>query len=345
MNLYGRDLLCTHHWSLEELMTALELAARMKRNRYSERWTSIMKQRTLALFFYSPSLIARQSIEAAVADLGGHAQFLTPATDHFETGAWARDQVADIARATSRYAAGIGVRILADQVPYYGAGYQLLQEYARWAAVPVVTIGDDRFDPFQGLADVMTWAERYGAGPGRPDYAALRGKKLLLSWGSGAAAHPWGAAHEALLIASRFGMQITMAYPEGYDLDPEVIAWARENCAANNTSFEITHDPDSGYAGAHVVYPYNWISPIAYRNGLFHKQAEVEQARAHPDWRATPERMARTDHAILTYPAPVGQGQEIATEVVASPCSVIYDVVENRLHVQKAVIALTMGDA
>jgi ornithine carbamoyltransferase len=343
MNLHDRDFICTQYWSPDELRTALDLAAKMKRDRFSERWTSVLKHKTFIMFFYNPSVRTRLSFEAAATELGGHAQFMTPSAGRFKTQKQAGETIEDAARVMARYAAGIGIRILEDKVPYYGAGDEMLLEYARWADVPIINMADDRFHPCQALADVMGWAEWYGEGSGRPDYEALRGKKLLLTWGSGALARSWCSVQAALLIASRFGIHVTLAHPEGYDLDPEIVEWTRENCAANGTSFETIHDPDSGYEDAHVVYSRNWVSPEAYEDGEFQKQAEIEKAMAFQGWTTTAERMARTDDAIFTHPMPVDRGSEVTDEVASGPRSAIYDIAENRLHVQKAIMALTMG--
>jgi len=343
MSLYGRDLICTQQWTFDELLAVLNLAEKMKRDRFSKRWSSILKNKTFIMFFYNPAVRTRLSFEAAATELGGHAQFMTPAAGRFKTDQQAGETIEDAAKVMARYAAGIGIRILEDKVPYYGAGDEMLLEYARWADVPIINMADDRFHPCQALADVMGWAEWLGGGPGHPDYPALRGKKFLLTWGSGALARSWCSVQAALLIASRFGMQVTMAHPPGYDLDPEVIAWSQKNCAENGMPFEILHDPDSGYAGAHVVYSRNWVTPEAYREGTFHKQAEIEKALAYPGWTTTAARMARTDNAIFTHPMPVDRGSEVSDEVASGPRSAIYDIAENRLHVQKAVMALTMG--
>ncbi|MBN1178394.1 MAG: ornithine carbamoyltransferase, partial [Anaerolineae bacterium] len=300
MDLYGRDFICTQDWSVEELMTALDLAARMKRERYSDRWTSILKHKTFFMFFYNPSVRTRQSFECAATELGGHAQFLEPKAMRLKTAVSAGETVEDAAKVMARYAAGLGIRILEDKIPYYGAGDELLLEYAHWADIPIINMADDRFHPCQALADIMGWAEWHGEGPGRPDYEALRGKKFLLSWGSGALARSWCSVQAALLIASRMGMHVTMAHPEGYELDPEVIDWTQQNCAVNGTDFEVLHDPDTGYDGAHVVYSRNWVTTNAYQNGELQKQAEIEKAMAYQGWTTNVERMARTDNAIYS---------------------------------------------
>ncbi len=342
MSLYGKDFICTQEWMLEELMAVLDLAAEMKRDRFSDRWTSILKHKTFLMFFYNPSVRTRLSFEAAATELGGHAQFMTPAAGRFKTQKQAGETIEDAAQVMARYVAGIGIRILEDKVPYYGAGDEMLREYAHWADVPIINMADDRFHPCQGLADVMGWAEWYGGGPGQPDYDALRGKNFLLTWASGALARSWCSVQAALLIASRLGMNVTVARPEGYDLDPEVYEWTQQNCAASGFEFRVTSDRTKGYHGAHIVYSRNWVSPQAYRDGVLHKQTEIEKAMAYPGWTTTAERMALTDNAIFTHPMPVDRGSEVTDEVASGPRSAVYDIAENRLHVQKALMALTM---
>ncbi len=344
MDLYGRDFIVTQEWSTDELLAALDLAAKMKRDRFSPRWTNVLAHKTFFMFFYNPSVRTRQSFECAATELGGHAQFLEPKAMRLKTATTAGETIEDAAKVMSRYACGIGIRILEDKVPEYGAGNELLREYATWANVPIVNMADDRFHPCQGLADVMGWAEWYGEGPGRPDVAALQGKDFLLTWASGALARSWCSVQEALLVASRFGMNVTIARPEGYDLDPQVYRWTQANCQANGRDFRIVNEPESGYEGAHVVYSRNWVTPAAYQDGVFQKQAEIEKALAIPGWTTTASRMARTADAIFTHPMPIDRGSEVSDEVASGPRSAVYDIAENRLHVQKAIMALTMGN-
>jgi N-acetylornithine carbamoyltransferase len=344
MDLFGKDMITTQEWALNELMAVLDLAAKMKRDRFSSRWTDLLANRTFIMFFYNPSVRTRISFEAAMTELGGHAQFMTPAAGRFKSEKKAGETIEDAAKVMARYACGIGIRILEDKVPYYGAGTELLREYAHWANVPIVNMADDRFHPCQGLADVMGWAEWYGEGPGRPSYESLRGKNFLLTWASGALARSWCSVQEALMVAGRMGMNVTVARPEGYDLDPHVYAWTEANCAVNGTEFRVIDDPDAGFDGAHVVYARNWVTSEAYQDGAFQKQAEVEKATATTGWKATAQRMARTDNAIFTHPMPVDRDFEVDDEVASGPRSAIYDVAENRLHVQKAILALTMAN-
>ncbi len=344
MDLYGRDLITTQEWSKGELEAVLDLAVKMKRDRLSDKYTRILQHKTFLMFFYNPSVRTRQSFEAAATELGGHAQFLEPKAMRLKTAQSAGETVEDAARVMSRYGAGLGIRILEDKVGDYGEGDDLLREYARWSDIPIISMAHDKYHPCQGLADVMGWAEWFGKGPGKgADPELLRGKKLLVTWGHGALARSWCSVQEALLIGSRFGMDVTVACPEGYDLDPAVIDWTRQNCTASGRSFGVTHDVRKGYEGAHVVYSRHWMSPQAYQDGEFLKQKEIEKALQYPQWICDAEKMALTDNAIFTHPMPVDRGHEVTDEVASGPRSCIYDVAENRLHVQKAIMALTMA--
>jgi ornithine carbamoyltransferase len=344
MDLFGKDFICSQEWSKAQLDELLDLAAKMKRDRFSPRWTGLLQHKTFFMFFYNPSVRTRQSFECAATELGGHAQFLEPGAMRLKTATTAGETTEDAAKVMARYSCGIGIRILEDKVPYYGAGNELLREYAHHADVPILNMADDKFHPCQGMADIMGWAEWYGEGPGRPNYEHLKGKKFLLTWASGALARSWCSVQEALLVASRFGMHVTVARPEGYDLDPQVYEWTKENCKANGTKFKVTSDVDKAYDGVHVVYSRNWVTSAAYQDGVFQKKAEQEKARAIPGWITSVERMARTDNAIFTHPMPIDRGMEVADEVASGPRSAIYDIAENRLHVQKSVMALTMGN-
>jgi len=334
--LKGRSLLCTQDWSPQELLSVLELAEDMKRERFTGKYFDVLKNRTFFMFFYNPSVRTRQSFECAATELGGHAQFLEPKSMRLKTATSAGETVEDAALVMSRYAAGLGIRILEDKVPAYGEGHKLLREYARWATIPICSMADDRFHPFQGLADIMGLRQHLG-----PD---LRGKKAVLTWGHGALARSWCSVQEFILIASRFGMDVTLAHPEGYDLDPEVVSKVQANCDEAGRSLTHTHDQDGAYDGAHVVYSRNWMSPQAYQDGEFAKALEIEKALTHKDWICNEERMSRTDNGLYTHPMPIDRGHEVTDGVASGPNSIVYDVAESRLHVQKAVMAATMVD-
>ena len=284
------------------------------------------------------------SFETAATELGANAQYRTPSmgwikNQPFESGETLKDAI----KVISRYVDGIGVRITLDQVPYQGAGNEVLKEYVHWSSVPVINMADDRFHPCQALADVMGWAEALGER--RFDYmSSLKGKKLLLTWAKSGLARPWSSVQSHLLLASRLGMQVTLARPSGYDLESEVYEQVKQNCANNNTDFEIVDDSVTGYKDADVVYARNWISPNAYNDGQFQKEQEIRTALKHQDWKVTLDKMIYTNNAIFANPMPVDRDNEVESAIIDGERCVIYDVAENRLHVQKAIMAACMGN-
>jgi ornithine carbamoyltransferase len=334
--LQGKDLICTQEWSLDEVESVLGLARKMKEDRFSDRYTGLLRHKTFMMFFYNPSVRTRQSFEAAATELGAHAQFLEPQAMRLKTRHSAGETIEDAARVMSRYASGLGIRILEDKIEAYGEGDELIRQYAKYTTIPVINMADDKFHPCQALADVMGLREAFGS-------EDLRGKKLLQIWGHGALARSWCSVQESLLLNSRLGMDITLAYPRGYDLDLEVIHQVRANCTAAGSSFEIIDDSRAGYGGADVVYSRNWMSPNAYEGG-YNKQREIEKAMKNGDWICDEARMALTNDALYIHPMPVDRGHEVTDGVASGPRSIIYDIAENRLHVQKAVMALTMGE-
>jgi len=335
MDLQGKDLICTQEWAVEELEAVLSLAAEMKRERFTNRYNNCLAQKTFFMFFYNPSVRTRQSFECAATELGGHAQFLEPGAMRLKTATTAGETIEDAAEVMSRYAVGLGIRILEDKISAYGEGDDLLREYARWAEIPIISMAHDKYHPCQGLADMMGLREHLGQD--------LKRKRLLMMWGHGALARSWCSVQENVLICSRFGMDVTLAHPEGYDLDPKVIAAVEQNCVAHRSRFEIIHDSKEGYEGADVVYARNWMSPQAYKDGVLEKADEIEKALRYPEWICDAEKMALTNDALFIHPMPVDRGHEVTDEVASGPRSIIYDVAENRLHVQKALMALTMG--
>jgi len=307
-SLYGRDLLCTQDWSIDELEKALDLSFEFKANRFDHALNNCLDRRTFFMFFYNPSVRTRQSFEAAATELGGHAQFLEPKSMRLKSAKSAGETIEDAANVMSRYACGIGIRILETALEYYGQGHEMLQEYAKYASIPIVSMAHDRFHPCQGFVQ------------------------------------------ESILINSRLGMDVTLAHPEGYDLDPEVIKWCEENAAASGGNFEVVHDLEESYKGADFVYSRNWMTSgfygIAQSKGAdAAKKKEIELASKHDEWITTSDWMSKTNNAFFTHCGPVDRNAEVTDEVCDGPKSIVYDVAENRLHVQKAIMALTMSKA
>jgi ornithine carbamoyltransferase len=343
MSIFGRDLICTEDWDLNDIRKILALAVEMKKDPFNPRWRTALKDKSFLMLFYNPSLRTHMSFETAITELGGSAICRTPEMNWAKSknGISSSEALKDMARVTSRYVAGVGIRILMNAISQYGEGHKFIREFAHFADVPVIGMADDRVHPCQGLADIMGWAERKSVA-GNVD--GLRGKTLLLTWGSSGLTRPWAAVQSHLLLASRLGMNIKLAYPEGYALDAEVCKQTKAYCEKNNATYEELHDPSSGYKGADVVYVRNWVTENAYQNGEFQYQSEAKRALALKEWIVTEQKMKQTDNAIFANPMPIDRDKEAEEAVIESAYSAIYDVAENRKHVQKALLSLMLSE-
>ncbi|MCD6102313.1 MAG: ornithine carbamoyltransferase, partial [Candidatus Cloacimonetes bacterium] len=167
------------------------------------------------------------------------------------------------------------------------------------------------------------------------------GKTVLMTWAHGSLARSYCSVHENLLITSRLGMNVRLAFPKGYGLPEEEIAKVKANCEKNGKKFEICHNPDEAYTEEiEFVYSRNWFGPDFYEIG---KQTEIERASKMTNWICTEERMKRTNNGLFIHPMPVDRGKEVTDEVASGPRSIIIDIAENRLHIQKAIMAMTIA--
>ena len=326
--MYGKDLITTQEWSIEELEELLKVAKELKRDRFKNRYNSCLDRRTFLMLFYNPSIRTRESFECSATELGGHAQYLEPKSMRLKSKTQAGETIKDAAKVMSRYGCGIGMRILEDAINEYGEGDRIIREYAEHASVPVVSMAHDIYHPCQALADMMGVQERLGN---------VKNKKLFVMWSSGHLVRSLCSVQSAMLIFSRFGMDVTLAYPEGWELDPGVIDTVKNNASNSNSKFEITHSLEDA-EGADIIYARNWMSPLRYER---RKEEEIELSLKHRDWICDSKLMG--DNAYFIHPMPIERGYEVTDEVVDSDRSLVYDIAENRLHVQKALLALTMG--
>lgn len=330
--LFNKHMITTQDWEKEWLNEVLSLAKDMKKHRYEKPYTEILKDKTFMMFFYNPSVRTRQSFEAAATELGGHAQFLEPKSMRLKEKGKAGETVEDAAKVMSRYAVGLGIRILEDAIGEYGQGENLLREYAKYLTIPIVSMAHDKYHPCQGLADLMGLQEHMGD---------VKGKKITMMWGYSSMVRSWSSVQEDILLLPRYGMDFTLVYPEGFELDPEVVDRGKKNAEISGSKFEISHDRHEAVKDAQVVYSRNWMSPLRYTIG---KEEEKKLALKYKDWRYTKELAALTDDAYYIHPMPIDRGNEVDDEVASGPRSIVYDIAENRLHAQKAIMALTMAE-
>ncbi|MEE8488110.1 MAG: ornithine carbamoyltransferase [Gemmatimonadota bacterium] len=322
-DLKGRDFLSTQDWSVEELETLFQLAAELKQAKREGRYERLLDLKTLYMIFFDSSTRTRNSFETGMTQLGGHAIYLSPDKMQISHG----ENAKDTANVLSRYGEAIAIRHCR-----YGEGNAYLNELAEHADVPVLSMQCDVYHPCQILADYLTIRE---------NFTDTRGLKLGVAWTSAPNyVRPLSVPQSLILMMPRFGIDVTLAYPPEFRLMPEIEEQARANAEAGGASFEITHEFESAFEGADVVVPKSWGPLLTTQD-----TAEgLELIEKYPEWRCTSEHMALgRDEMIYMHPLPADRGREVTNEVIDGPQSVVYDEAENRLHVQKALMALTMG--
>jgi N-acetylornithine carbamoyltransferase len=320
--LRGRDLISLAEWTTEEIETALEVAATLKRERALGIGHPLLRDRVLAMLFFFSSTRTRASFEAGMAQLGGHAQFIESRTTQIAHG----DTPKEIGEILGRYNDGIAIRHVD-----WGVGNDYIRGVAEASRVPVLNMQCDLYHPHQVLADLLTMREKLGE---------LRGRTLTLSWAYAASYQkPISVPQDLVTAATRFGMNVRLVHPPEFRLQPEVVDEARANARSSGGSLELMDDFDAGFRGSDVIYAKSWGALVTAKD----ESEGAEMARRHTDWMTDERRMAlAADGAIYMHPLPADRNVEVADAVIDSPRSVVYDEAENRLHVQKAVMALTM---
>jgi ornithine carbamoyltransferase len=306
--LLRRDLLSIADLTPEELLEVIETALRMKRDACQP----LLQGKGLALLFEKSSLRTRVSFDVAMRQLGGYSIYLSQA----EVGLGQREPVADVARVLSRYVDGIAARTYAQST---------LEALARYAAVPVINALSDDEHPCQALADLLTIREKKGR---------LRGVKLAFV-GDGN-----NVAVSLAQAASMVGMGITIASPEGYELPKAVFDRARALAERSGGGLALVQAPEDAVRDADIVYTDVWTS-------MGQEDSQFRRLEAFGGYQVDAELMAlASPEAIFMHDLPAHRGEETVDEVIESPQSVVFDQAENRLHAQKAVLALLMaGDA
>lgn len=343
-SLKGRDFLTTRGFSREEIQTIIDVALDLKMRFAVREPHRLLPDMTLFMIFYGMSLRTRNSFEAGMTQLGGHAHYLspgeiyTPALDD-EVREYRTESVADVARVLSRMGHGIAIRCFGQAVNWvYGAGQEVVDGFAKWSDIPVINMESDMYHPCQGMADILTMKEKLGQ---------LEGKKFVMSWAySPRSQKPLSVAHSALLLTSLMGMDVTVAYPERFDLDPKVMDQVQANAAKNGRSVEIVHDMKEAVRGADVVYAKNWTSRHFFPPETETPQPEEVQKlfEENRQWICDEDTMKLANrNAFYMHCLPADRNFEVTSAVMDGPQSAVFDQTENRMHAQKAIMALTMG--
>jgi N-acetylornithine carbamoyltransferase len=340
----GRDFLAETDWSREDIETILDVAKELKTKRaIGQAHNDILPGKTLFMIFYNQSLRTRNSFEAGMTQLGGHAHYLdpskiyTPAMEGQEK-AYSTERVSDVARTLSRMGDAIAIRCYGDPVNWeYGGAHRMLREFARWADIPVLNMEDDVYHPFQGLADILTVKEKFGG---------FAGVKFLMSWAySPSIEKPRAVPQSAILYASMMGMDVTLAHPRGMELAPEILKQCQNYATQAGGSFKVSNDFEGALKGQHVVYPKAWCATPLFQPpiGKADQKRTQEIFEKNKGWICDEKHLKlAAKNAVYLHCLPCDRGFEVSNEVIDGPQSAVFDQAENRLHVQKAVMSLVM---
>lgn len=334
-----RDYLAMEEWSPDQINGLLQLAARVKRGEIP----GGLEKKVLAMVFMDPSLRTRTSFETAMFLHGGHAVVLEPGK-----GSWAIEtelgvamdgttveHIIEAARVLGRYADALAVRTFPKGTDWQTERTDpVIRNFARFCEKPVINLESVRRHPCQGLADAMTLQEKLG------DPA---GKKFVLQWAWHPKPLPTAVPASGAIAAAQLGMEIVIARPPGYDLDPDDMSAVRRLAESRGGSIAVSDDLEGSVDGADAVYVKSW--------GSLDYFGRPEEEKAHRTewrhWRMTQALASRTRNGkgIVMHCLPVRRNVEIDDAVLDGPNSAVVDEAENRLHAQRALLLELIGSA
>ena len=329
--LRGRHLISLDDWNTDEIDAMIDVSSELKRLRAMGKTMDLLKNKTLFMIFFEQSTRTRNSMEAAMTQLGGHAHDLTPAKMQLSHG----ETPKDTAKVLSRMGEAIAIRNC-----FYDIGNQYLNEIAEHADIPLISMQDDVYHPLQGAADLMTMREHCGQN--------LRGLKVVVSWAYATThAKPLSVPQSQILLFPRYGMDVVVAHPPGFPLQKDIVERAQRRADEAGGTLTITHDMDEAVRDADIIYPKNWGG-----FGLFDPFVDTEETWAamkanlekNRDWILDSRRFALAKRDVkIMHALPADRNNEVTDEVLDSPNSIIYDEAENRLHTARGILTLLMG--
>ena len=323
--LAGKDYIETFDWTVDELDEVVAVASELKQARKQGTPTLLLQHKTIYLLFLDKSTRTRNAFETGMTQLGGHAIFL----DSDKTQVSHGESPKDTGFTLSRYGEGIAIRH--DLAPYEGSKW--MREIAAAADIPVINMQCDIDHPTQTIADLMTLREQRGE--------SLKGLKVAMTWAYAPSyARPLSVPQGIATLFPRFGMDVVLAHPPGFDLMPESIEKAKQAAADGGGSLTFADSMDEAFEGADVVYPKSWGRLDAFGEG----STALAESIAFEDWICDERRIGLASPDVLyMHCLPADRGREVTDAVIDGPHSVVWDEAENRMHTAKALMALTMG--
>lgn len=323
-----KNFLTTSDFSRAELEEFIEAGLKFKSGKFIDK---PLDGKSIALVFFNPSLRTRASMQVGVYELGGNAVVLEPGNsswtlEHREgvvMDGGKTEHLAEFVRVLERYVSAIGVRTFAELKNWEEERLDpVLTAFAKYSSKPIINLESAMHHPCQSLADMMTIRERFGA----------RKKKVSLVWAWHPKPLPMAVPNSFALAAAQFGHDLTIAHPPRYALDDRLI----DEIKSFGGKVEITNDIDAAFDGAEVVYAKSWGSRDFY--GAL--EQDVEFRREYRErWIVDEAKMRRTNAAIFMHCLPVRRNVIVTDGVIDSANSVVVDEAENRLHIQKAIMA------
>ena len=309
--LKGKDMISIHDLSVDEVQEILALAAELKAKQKAGIEHPLLKGKTLGMIFEKSSTRTRVSFEVGMYQLGGQALFLSSRDLQLGRG----EPIRDTARVLSRYLDGIMIRTY---------GHDRVLELAKYADVPVINALTDLLHPCQVLTDLLTIREHKGKN--------LKGLKMAYV-GDGN-----NMTNSYMYGCAKAGMHFVAATPKDYGPDAEVVKNAREDARLTGASITLVTDPAEAVKGADIVVTDTWAS-------MGQEAEHEERKKIFAPYQVNRELLSHADpRVIVMHCLPAYRGEEITEEVLEAHAGVIFDEAENRLHTQKAILALTMGN-
>jgi N-acetylornithine carbamoyltransferase len=325
-------MISTMDMTREQIEKLLEAALRFKSG---DDQSKPLAGKSVALVFFNPSLRTRASMQVGIYELGGNAVVLEPGgtswtLEHRDGAVMDSDKtehVAEFVRVLERYCVAIGVRTFAALKDWKEERTDpILTAFARYASVPIINLESAMHHPCQSLADMLTIREKLGNGR----------KRVVLTWAWHPKPLPMAVPNSFALAAAQMGHDLVIAHPRGYDLDEELMDSSLQLATAAGGSLEITDDIDAAFSGAEVIYAKSWGSKEFYGKA---DEDVATRAQYRSKWIVDEEKMSRTKGAIFMHCLPVRRNVIVTDGVIDSAASVVIDEAENRLHVQKAILA------
>ncbi len=331
-----KNFLSTEEFSREQLDHLINRALRFKRG---DENSIPLAGKSVALIFFNPSLRTRASMQVGISELGGNAVVLEPGgtswtLEHREGVVMDGDKtehVAEFVRVLGRYCEMIGVRTFAALKNWEEERTDpILNAFARYATVPIINLESAMQHPCQAMADMMTIREQLGS----------ERKRVVLSWAWHPKPLPMAVPNSFALAAAQMGHDLVIAHPPGYELDEALMQTIRQRAGLAGSEVQVTNQIDEAFDGAQVIYAKSWGAKQFYGNP---EKDLAERLQYREKWIVDEQKMKRTNDAIFMHCLPVRRNVIVTDRVIDSVASVVIDEAENRLHIQKSIMAAIMS--